>query len=203
MSTEAFNWPKKGLKAFVSTDQGEVFHLPSIGWSFPQHAGAFKEAADIIVASRENPTDSFHRDALPLPVCYLYRHCLEVKLKDLVEVGIWNRFFEKEQVQEVLDDHSLAKLWTQVKKLLQHRWPDGDEGAMKSVESVINQFHEADSRGQAFRYDHNKETRRPHRHEKLPTHISLINLRTAVDAVYSFLDASEGMLRDEMSNSNS
>jgi hypothetical protein len=199
MSTD-FNWPKKGMKAFLSADDGEFFHLPSILMHFPQHAGAFKDVADLVVDWLVSRTDRGHHDSWLFPVAYLYRHCLELKLKDLVALGILHRFFEREEVQEVLDDHNLAKLWTRVRRLLEHRWPEADAGPLKGVEAAVNQFHQADPNGQVFRYERDKNTRRQHRHENLPDHISLGNLRKMMDAVYNLLEASDDALREDLSN---
>ncbi len=87
-----------------------------------------------------------------------------------------------------------------MKKLLQDGWPGADPGPLQGVEAVVNQFHEADPSGQVFRYERDKHTLKQHRYEKLPEYISLINLRKAMDAVYSLLDGCEGMMRDAMDN---
>ena len=131
-------------------------------------------------------------------MAFLYRHCLEVKLKDLIWIGIDRRFFQKAKVKGVLDQHNLAKLWTLVRRLLEDGWPGADPGPLRGIEAVVNQFHEADPSGQVFRYERDKDTLKQHRHEKLPEYINLATLRRTMDAVYNLLDACEGMMRDEM-----
>lgn len=68
---------RKGRKAFAFTKQGKFFHLKSTLLSpmYPQHAEAFKIAADMILDSHEAATRGPHKDRLLYPVQYLYRHC--------------------------------------------------------------------------------------------------------------------------------
>jgi hypothetical protein len=193
-------WPKKGNKAFVPAKAGaKYFHLPSLFLGLPIHAEAFKAAAEMLLDLHLSENRGPNRDTMLLPVMYLYRHGFELKLKDLMRVGIRRDFFEPEKVKKVLEDHSLAKLWTKVKQMLDDRLGDEDRDAMKGVETVINQFHEADPSSQVFRYARDKDLK-PHRHEKLPKAIDIATLRDTMDGVWNNLTASEDMLVDELSN---
>ena len=156
MTKDSLPWPKRGIKAFASGTRGKSFHLQSLLWCFPQHAEAFKTAADMIIDSHQAAQRTPHRDELFFPVAFLYRHCLELKLKDLIWIGIHRRFFSRAKVKPVLDQHNLAKLWTLVRRLLEDRWPNADPGPLRGIEAVINQFHEADPSGQVFRYERDK-----------------------------------------------
>lgn len=63
----------------------------------------------------------------------------------------------------------------------------------------MNEFHQADPSGQTFRYDSDKNGRR-HRHEKLPDHISLAELRKTMDGTFSFLDGTAYELSQNLSD---
>src|SRR5689334_18233937 len=82
---------KPGMKLFVSgTNEGKFFHLHHAVMSspfYPPLPGAFKLAADMILDAHLAANGS-HNDILLFPVLYLYRHCLELKLKDLLLLGI-------------------------------------------------------------------------------------------------------------------
>lgn len=190
-------WPKKGNKAFATVGNGKAFRLNDSFWKYPQHADAFLKAAEMVIAAYED--DRRDMDDLFFPVAYLYRHCLELKLKDLVRVGIDLRFFQEAKVRELLGGHDLAKLWNQVKKLLDDAWPGADQSPVKGIEAVVNEFHQSDRDGQAFRYPADKSGKR-HRHEKLPKAISLTTLRKTMEGVYRMLDSSHDFFHNYLSS---
>ena len=182
---------KKGMKAFAYTEQGKFFHLQSALLSspiYPQHAEAFKIAADMILDSHQSAKQGPHHDTLVFPVLYLYRHCLELKLKDFLLLGVRTCFFEFAEVERILGEHELCPLWTKAKKLIQDSYPNDDEAHV--AESVINDFHQIDKEGQTLRYDRKKDTLELRRYETLPSHISIGNLRMTMDSVYYYLDNS-------------
>lgn len=204
MVPTSFPWPKRGDKAFVAAPEGRDIHVPSIQsfpWTFPQHAAAFKTAAETIIEACETGPRASHPDELFFPVAFLYRHCFELKLKDLIRVGICLRFFQPDDMEWTSKAHGLAQLWTPVRRLLINEWPDEDPTPLLATEAVIHELHEADPTGQVFRYDRDTEGD-PHRHEKLPEFVSLGNLRSTFDNVYAFLECCESCLRDNLSGWN-
>lgn len=196
-----FNWPKKGNKAFVSAQEGAYFHIPSIRSFYPPHAQSFKEAAEIVLDKIEADCDKPANDILVFPVMYLYRHGIELNLKSIIKIGVGLDFFKKEEVEEDLKWHNLARLWTHAKKLLLHRWATSDPDPLKGTESVINDLHQSDPNGQVFRYAADKDGK-PHKYEKLPEHISVAELKKTMDGVFNFLEATwsglEDTLQDEL-----
>jgi hypothetical protein len=193
-------WPKRGNKAFASSADGKFFHLPSSQfWHLPQHSEAFKLAAEMIINSHENAPRSPHHDELSFPVAYLYRHCLELKLKKITMIGIHLNILQRsDKILDLLNKkHGLAKLWTKAKAVINERWAGAEQESPKAVEAVINEFHQADPSGQAFRYCTDSNGKR-FRHERLPDHISLATLRETMDAVCTFLDACYDGLDDSL-----
>lgn len=197
--SEGFNWPKKGNKVFVSAEEGAYFHVPSIRSFYPPHAQAFKEVAEIVLDKMEADGDRPANDIFIFPVLYLYRHGIEINLKAIIKVGVGLEFFEKDAVQEALDDHNLAKLWKHAKKLLLHRWAGSDPAPLKATESVINELHQSDPNGQVFRYAADKSGK-PHRYEKLPDHLSVAPLKKTMDGVFNFLEATWSGLEEDYQN---
>lgn len=199
MKQRTFEWPKKGNKAFVAPKGGKSFHIERLAWHWPQHAQAFKLAAELVVDAYEEADRRLEYDELFYPVAYLYRHCVELRLKDIITTGLGMHFFKKADVKEAMENHNLARLWNHAKKLLKDRWKGADETPLKAVESVINELHQVDPTGQAFRFDADKSGRR-FRHDKLPTRVSLKELRKTMDGVFTFLDATASELHQNLSD---
>lgn len=200
---------KKGTKLFIpGKNDGKFFHLHSAVISSPIHPplpGAFKLAADMILDSHL-AAHGQHHDRLLFPVLYLYRHCVELKLKDLLLLGIRSRFFDEAAVDKILDEkegiigqHPLCALWNKARDLLAHHYPNDEQ--LKVAESMINDLHQVDKDGQTLRYDRVKGTlqlRRPkhknldtvHRHPvyDIPETIDIANLRQSMDCLYTYLE---------------
>jgi hypothetical protein len=194
-----FNWPKKGDKALIPAVDGAYFHIPSIRMFYPPHATSFKEAAEIVLDKIEADGNKPSNDIFVFPVMYLYRHGIEIILKSIIKVGVGLDFFRKEDVEEDVQCHNLAKLWNHAQKLLYHRWATADPAPCKATEAVINELHQSDPNGQVFRYAADKNGK-PHRYERLPDHISVAKLKKTMDGVYNFLEATWSALEDDLQN---
>lgn len=209
MSDDAIPKLKKGMKLFISgNNDGKFFHLHSAVISspiYPPLPGAFKLAGDMILDSHVAARGE-HRDSLLFPVLYLYRHCIELKLKDLLLVGIRCRFFDQAAIDQILDEkegiigqHPLCVLWNKVRDVLAHHYPNDEQ--LKVAESMINDLHQIDKDGQTLRYDRVKGTlqlRRPeyknlaNRNQypvyNIPETIDIANLRQSMDVLYKYLE---------------
>ena len=190
MTKRDFPWPKKGDRLFAEEENIDenAFHLGSYMWFGLQHAGAFKAAADIVIDNSAATRRSTFRDDLLHPVAYLYRHALELKLKEIVRYGIAMHCYSRAEVRPILSDHNLAKLWTKAKQAIARRWPTVDPAPLKAVDAVINEIHQSDRDGQKWRYGTDKDGK-PNRHEGLPSFVSLKSLRKTMDNVFTFLEA--------------
>jgi hypothetical protein len=207
---------KGGTKLFApGTNDGKFFHLHHAVMSspiYPPLPGAFKLAADMILDAHLAAKGS-HNDILLFPVLYLYRHCVELKLKDLLLLGIRTRFFDEAAADKIIDEdegiigqHRLCALWNKVRDFLAHSYPNDTQ--LKVAESMINELHEIDKDGQTLRYDRVKDTlqlRRPkYRHlgdtqqhpvYNIPETIDIANLRQSMDCLYAYLKSGyEGIL---------
>ena len=178
------NWPKKGDRAFKpsvpSTDKArlEAFVMPSDG----MYVVGFQRAADMIVDAAQS--DDLNPDDLFFPVAYLYRHHLELMLKGLVRLGV--RVGALDGCKKILGKHDLPMLWNKAKQLIKKMWPDLPDDDLRAVEQRILEFHKLDPTSQAFRYARDKEGN-PHLQHG-PERVDLLNLKTTVEAVSTFLD---------------
>lgn len=187
---------RKGMKAFSATKAGKFFHVQSTLLTpfYPGHAEAFKVAADKILEAHESATGR-HNDELLYPTIYLYRHCLELKLKDLILLGVrCGNFALDDATRETLGKHELSKLWTKAKRFLLLHYPE-DSDQVSVVESVVQEFHQIDKDGQTMRYDRDTGLRK-RKYDHVPTHIGVGNLRDTMGKVYSFLDRRYGGVLD-------
>jgi len=158
----------------------EAFVMPSDG----TYLVGFQRAADMIVAAAQ--ANDQHPDDLFFPIAYLYRHHLELMLKELVRLGV--RWGTIDGCEDSLGEHNLHKLWNKAKQLIRAVWPDSPDDDLNAVEKMIGQFHKLDPNGQAFRYARDRHGA-PHL-QGAPQRIDLNNLKAAVDSVSRFLDAS-------------
>jgi len=186
MTDEKLNWPEKGDRVFRSSlspaDQArlDAFVMPSEG----MYLVGFQRAADMIVDAAQ--TDDKNPDDLFFPVAYLYRHHLELMLKELVRLGV--RVGSLDGCEEILGQHNLHKLWNKARELIKDVWPDSPDEDVKAAEKMILEFHKLDSSGQAFRYA--RQIDGTPCLQGAPPRVDLGNLRKAVDSVSRLLDAS-------------
>jgi hypothetical protein len=118
----------------------------------------YREAGDALV---EAAVDRRMHDYLFYPACFVYRHCLELTLKDLIYEterlilleAEWKPRHDarslKEVGEELLRTHRLRPLLDK----LEVRLATVDDTEMpESVRSVVHQLDAIDPEGQSFRY---------------------------------------------------
>jgi hypothetical protein len=172
------SFPQSGDKAFVEGSDAHAFNLQAILDAYPFHAEAFRAAAEQLIDSRlEDPPNPF-RDDLFFPIAYLYRHCLEIRLKGIVTIGQQLGTCNSKQASVALKVHDLHKLWILAKEVIIHRWSEGDE--VRATEAVIKEFHQADPTSQTFRYSTDTKGK-PHSHPTIPTSLNARTLRDTMN----------------------
>src|SRR5450432_3790843 len=112
-------WPAKDDKAFKpdgnrATDVC-IGYLPIFGLE-DIVAESFKEAADMIVTTIEKDGPRTFVHAYLHPVGYLYRHYIELKLKNVLRGGL--RLKQILVPDEVMHGHNLHKLWNFFRELV-------------------------------------------------------------------------------------
>jgi hypothetical protein len=111
-------WPEKGDVAF-GKGKADGFRDPTVtyvDWLLNNiHDGyqsdAFREAADLVIESLADGKVSFGYDKFFFPIAYLYRHAIELSLKDCLgqarQLGLVK---EDDTYSEVMASHNLEAI---------------------------------------------------------------------------------------------
>jgi hypothetical protein len=167
----------------------------------------FSELGSAYARSGDDLVETMLHDCSKLEVhvysaCFLYRHALELCLKDLVWKSHYALTGEKRYAERDLKElglHELTRLWTpavrNAEKLLGDDFPL-DTGQREAVRTLLDQFEQHDPGSYSFRYPILKEKqkgkdRRTHPELK---HVNVSALREKVRQVLSWLaEISEGL----------
>jgi hypothetical protein len=113
------------------------------------YADGYKEAADAVV---EHALEhQYHLDTFVYPILFLYRHHLELRLKELIQNG----GFLLGRRTKVPRDHRLDNLWAPCRRILEKAWPES-RAELKSIDRCIREFSRVDPSSEAFRYSRTK-----------------------------------------------
>jgi hypothetical protein len=185
-------WPEKRRSLFDMNGAG--YGSPtwcSLDWINDERFGPeriadeFKRAADKLVESLVTDADPMHRDGLFMPVAYLYRHALELKIKHLISLAASCELITEKEQKNIAKSHKIVLLWQVAKRALLQRWPRGDRRILNNVEALLTDFHKVDKTGQGLRYH---DTAGARAIEKYPKSIDLLLLKNALDESYVLLD---------------
>jgi len=200
-------WPKKGDHPF----DGGTFDPYSPTWvnldwlngwiNDSLLADAFKEAGDKIIKELERKDDHRHPDMFFMPIAYLYRHSLELQMKQVIRLGISVDAIENSpKVKDILRRHELYRLWNYVKKVILKFWPETTPEELAATETVVRIFHEVDRAGQRFRYTRTVSGTKPA--VNLPKFVDLKRMQKIVAGVFNFFEACESALQEVSSTLN-
>lgn len=120
-------------------------------------------------------------DYLVFPIIFLYRHAVEVALKELIRSA--SRLLDTGEDFET--HHNLDKLWKVCRPLLEK--VDSDVPTLDAVAEKIQALHDLDPDSFHFRYPEDKKGKRT-----LPEDLVRVNVRhfaEQVDQVLAFLEA--------------
>lgn len=142
----------------------------------------YRLAARLLATHVENQNTD--HDFLVYPICYLYRHHLELQIKQIIRTG--RRLLDKDG--DVPPHHKLADLWPLAKSLIREAEPNQpDPSEFRAVDTFIRQFASVDYDAQAFRFPTKSKSSGGGRSLDGVTHISLTGLRDVVEPLASFL----------------
>lgn len=173
----------------------DVLFSPDGGWNnacvnfapnaWLAYALGYKEAADRLVAQLED--ERRKQDLLAYPIVFLYRHYLELAIKDLIR-----------QAQKLLGDraefaqtHSIDELWRKCSPLLE-RVSTGDSiQEQKQIGRLLREFVAVDPFSTAFRYPVDREG-----NQSLPgiRNIDLPNVRDVIAKISVILDGASAQI---------
>jgi hypothetical protein len=119
----------------------------------------YKKAGDIL--ADKVLKDGFMIDAIFLPMCYCYRHFIELSLKDsiseltrLINRGRYTDIPEeiKREPGKLTSTHSLDELWEMLEERIDIAIEPRDKNWDDRIKGYIHEFHIIDKNSQAFRY---------------------------------------------------
>jgi hypothetical protein len=150
----------------------------------PDYLKGYEEAADILfeqAQSRlaedpETPLDV--ANWLVYPIYFLYRHAIELSLKQMRDEHV------AASVSASRNDHDLLQLWRGVKDWVEGMGGDELRAETKAFERLVEQIQRADPRGDAGRY--NLHINRTETFKDLRP-IDLPNLRNTMKKMVNFL----------------
>jgi len=151
-------------------------------------AFGFKKAADLLVSAQ---LEIFrHGDYTVYPIVYLYRHHIELALKEIISRG-----------GSLLDPpvgvpphHSLRRLWTRCKRILKRLDIGDDIPELQPFENSIQQLGKYDQTSESFRYPL-KRFGQPALPPDLES-IDIENLRRVAEGMSTFLDITLEAVRE-------
>ncbi len=153
-------------------------------------ADFFKEAGDKIINDLKRRKYGKHAEMYFMPIAYLYRHSLELKMKEIIGVLLKLGLIKKNaELTAFLEKHSLEPLWRYIKPSLIKRWPNSSNDDLNFAQQAIQFFHRMDVTGQALRYTKDKKGKSTLK--SLPPSVDLIQFKEILGEVYSFLDGCE------------
>jgi hypothetical protein len=127
---------------------------------------------------------------LVYPILFLYRHHLELRLKDILSVaqrvGIRKGRCPK--------NHDIKQQWSEVRPILSKLAGKGDRRWFQSVAHCIKQIAELDPTSDAFRYP---TTKGGSDSVKGVTQVHIGLLRETMTEILDWLEAGAGLLHDQ------
>ncbi len=181
--TDSLPWPAEGDLLFTSGHQ-DWQNNACLTWTEGNsiHLEGYKLAADQLVTTIE--AGGHDQDFLVYPIVFLYRHHLELLLKELRATG-W-RLYDWDL--NANGGHKLPGLWKDCRKVIEETWPNAPGSDADVVGRLIAEFDAMDPNSTAFRYSTSMKGEK-----SLPddiAHLNLRHLRQTMDRLSLFLQAS-------------
>ncbi len=156
------------FKLYRNGDKPDPNCFCHFGWegtgvfAFEKYALAYYDSAEILFEKfKESHGNYAILDGIGLTMCFLYRHYVELMLKQLY---IKFACTSGDDFKEYLENgHNLYKLWLSLKPTLK-KLKDrvGLKVNLGSVEHYINKFHEFDESSMSLRYPTDKKLKQNH-----------------------------------------
>lgn len=144
------------------------------------YATGYKDAGDIVAdhAIRHR----YGLDTLIYPILFLYRHYLEIRIKEIIQQG--NRLLRGKAPAP--HGHRLINLWEACSRIITKVWPEEESGeSVRSINRCIRELSRVDPTSEAFRYSRLRKGRK-----SLAgiTHINVRHVRDVMAEVSRLLD---------------
>jgi len=109
------------------------------------YADGYQRAAEMLVASIST---TYELNTVVFPVIYLYRHYLELTLKEIIG---YCRYLDSES-HPITGTHDLKRLWTESQSLLKRHVPDLPAAELDTIATHVNTLAALDPTSEASRY---------------------------------------------------
>ena len=181
-------WPQAGDTMFRSDGDWRMnacLNLHRADWYV--YATGYKNAADVLV---EHVANTRHQlDTLVYPITFLYRHYIELRLKELILAS--TNLLGTDLPRNWPKEHRIESLWKHSQQDLRKIWPEGSQSDLDAVTDCINQFAAIDPIASSFRYPVDTGNKP---HITGLTHINIRNLSKVIGRIAGLLDsASSGI----------
>ena len=173
---------KESLFTSKNAPDSDSYMNADIGGDWDTYAMGYKMAGDVLVQYvKDNDRD---QDFLVYPIAFLYRHYLELRLKELIFVN--SALLSKDA--KIPKTHDLVSLWKQARLNIEAVWPGSETRRhLNQVEERLEELCDLDSGSYAFRYPEDTKG------ETTLTgmvHINLKQLRDVVEGISNVLEGS-------------
>ena len=153
------------------------------GWEL--YASSYKDAGDSL--GEKALEGSRPLDLVIFPIVFLYRHYLELRLKEMILSGSELATGRG----EIKKEHRLDVLWQEVRKLLTDLWQNDTSTEIAAVENCIAEICRVDRESMGFRYPVDLNGKRLIAGLE---HVDVRNLRDVIRKIANFLDGSSSAL---------
>ena len=186
-------WPSKGMKVF--TTDVDWWNQASISYyrkpeKLSLYAEGYKIAGDLIIDYVKK--NRIEQDALIYPMVFLYRHYIELVLKDIIKDS--RKIFDEKV--EFPETHKISSLWQIVKGYLRRTKDLNNTKDIESVDKIMEEFAIQDPDSMSFRYPEDKKG------NELLSNLNNVNLRQiadVVDALHSYFFGVQSILGELLS----
>ena len=187
---QEFRWPEPGDDPFAipnGTTDATIAENNFLRFGLMQEG--YQRAAKCLVDRALKDNDWHEADCLIYPILFLYRHCLELELKYII--NIYGRYVG---IAPVWNTHDLTRLWREFKNVIdKFRADDAIDDTDGVVEKIVAQFSKIDPASSSHRYPcNNKGDPLPIIQDKL----SLKTLKDVMDRAFGYFDGWHGYLDD-------
>jgi hypothetical protein len=148
------------------------------------YSEGYKNAAlSMIEKCRES---GFWNNILVYPLIFLFRHYLELRLKELISAS--KQLANPDLV--IIKNHNLLQLWNQFKAQLLEIEPATSQDELRNIERLLTEYHSIDPNSESFRYP---TDRRDNPSLNLNT-IDLENFANVIEGMMNFFDSKLEMI---------
>ena len=158
---------------------------------YPYVAG-YKDAADKVVEAAINDFP----DNLVYPIMFLYRHYLEIMIKQMLrEFRSLQPYLKKSYgnteynpklptEKDPIVKHNLMSIWKELRELIEESWSNEENlSFLVDVEHRIKEFHDIDQGSVSFRYLVDKENNPIFQFDQEIRKVNVVQVKRVVDAI--------------------